>query len=322
METSNKEVFFSIVIPALNCERFIARCLSSVILSARQFNRPYEIIVVDDGSTDRSCQLIREKFPQVRLLENRYNCGFPASINRGVRAAEGAIVVLLNSDIVVKPEFFSVLLQHFINDSEGKIFSVSAKTLRWDTGKPDHLCMTTSFKQGFFRLHWSDPEEPVPVCFLFGGACAIRRHIFMKLGGLSLAFSPVYWEDYDLAYVAIKAGYQNIYEPNALAYHFGEATASEHFSPERIQELKLRNSLIFLWMNITDWTLLLQHFVLLPIRLSREFLTGKGFLFNRALIKAIKLLPEVMYYRRLRRQHFKLTDAQVLARFAAVPHND
>lgn len=318
MNDSKKEPLFSVVIPNFNGEQFIARCLTSAILSARQFNQPYEIIVVDDGSTDKSCQLIREKFPQVRLLENRYNCGFPASINRGVRAAEGKIAVLLNADIVVSAGFFSPLLQHFLTDKEAKIFSVSAKTLRWDTGEPDHLCMTASFQKGFLKLHYSDPQEPLPVCFLFGGACALRRRIFITLGGFALIFSPIYWEDYDLAYLALKSGYLNIYEPRALAYHFGEATTKQIFSPERMQELKLRNSLLFLWINLTEWRILFPHFFFLPWRLAREFLSGKGFSFTKALLKAIKLLPEVMYYRRLRRPHFKLTDSQLLHHFATI----
>ncbi len=318
MNTDTKEIYFSVVVPNFNGAHIITRCLSSIMLSARQSNIEFEVIVVDDGSTDKSCELIRTKFPQVRILENRVNCGFPASVNRGVRAAEGKIAILLNSDIVVQPDFFSILLKHFIEDKEENIFGVSAKTLRWDTAEPDHLCMTASFKHGFLHLHWSNPEEPCPGLFLIGGACAIRRHIFMTLGGFSLIFSPGYWEDYDLAYVAIKCGYKNVYEPHALAYHFGEATTSDSFSPQMIRELKLRNELLFIWMNITDWRLLMQHLFFLPVRMSRDLVSGEGAPFNKALFKALKLIPEALYYRRLRRPHVKMTDSYVFQQFRSV----
>lgn len=317
MTSEQKDIYFSVVIPNYNGEEFIARCLSSAILSARQSRFPYEIIVVDDGSTDRSCEIIRERFPQVRLLENRLNCGFAASINRGVRAAEGDIAVLLNNDIVVQPEFFYFLLKHFIEDKDNRIFGVSAKTLRWDTGAPDHLCMTASFNKGFLQLHWSDPKSPQPALFLIGGACAIRRHAFMALGGFSLALSPIYWEDYDLSYVAVKCGYQNIYEPRALAYHFGEATMTEFFSPQWVSDLKLRNELLFLWMNLSDWKLLAQHLFFFPFRLVKDCFNEKGFIFSKAVYKALRRLPEALYYRRLRRPHFKLSDSQVFQKFSS-----
>ncbi len=317
MNTDQKEIFFSVVVPNYNGEHIIARCLSSIIISARQTQIPFEIIIVDDGSTDKSREIIREKFPNVRLLENQYNSGFPASINRGVRAADGKIAVLLNSDMVVQPEFFSLILQHFIEDDEEHIFGVSGKTLRWDTGEPDHLCMTSSFKKGFFHLEYSDHKESVPALFLIGGACAIRRRIFMMLGGFSLIFSPGYWEDYDLAYMAVKGGFRNVYEPHALAYHFGQATTGEIFSQDMINTLKLRNELLFTWINLSDWKLWFQHLFFLPIRMATECLKGEGCAFNKAVVKAIRRLPEVMYYRRRRRALFQISDRKVIESFVS-----
>ena len=82
---------FSIIVPNWNGKPYLARCLSSLLLSAKRTGLSYELIVVDDASTDDSWRIAEERFPRVRLMRNEGNIGFAASVNRGVSVAAGEI---------------------------------------------------------------------------------------------------------------------------------------------------------------------------------------------------------------------------------------
>ncbi|HRU54758.1 MAG TPA: glycosyltransferase, partial [Candidatus Sumerlaeia bacterium] len=88
---------FSIVIPNWNGAEFAARGISSLLISARAYGKPFEMIVVDDASTDAAPRIIAETFPDIHLLRNEQNKGFGASVNRGVAAAKAPIIVLANN---------------------------------------------------------------------------------------------------------------------------------------------------------------------------------------------------------------------------------
>ena len=106
----------SIVIPNFNGEAILAKNLPYVIRAMdNKENNIIEIIVVDDGSRDGSIKLIKENFPQVKIIKHKINRGFSAAVNTGVRGSSGDLLVLLNSDVVPNEDFLVSCLPHFKN---------------------------------------------------------------------------------------------------------------------------------------------------------------------------------------------------------------
>src|SRR5690606_7521656 len=96
----------SVVVPLWNGLEHIEECLSSLL---QQTYTPLEIIVVDNGSTDGSAEVVERHFETVRLLRNEQNLGFSAACNRGLEAARGEILLLLNQDTIVEPDWVEAL---------------------------------------------------------------------------------------------------------------------------------------------------------------------------------------------------------------------
>jgi len=295
---STHPIHFSVVVANWNGEAFLARCLSSALLSARRVGRPFEAIVVDDGSTDTSVEIVRQQFPQVRLLARRENRGFAATVNEGVEAAQGRYIILLNNDIVVREGFCATLLVHFDGD-DGHLFGVTAKTVEWDGRQPNYVKMDAVWQRGDLRLVWADPPETAPTFFLQAGACAFVRERFLELGGFETFFAPGYWEDFDLSWRALARGWRNLYEPASPAFHLGKASFRRLYADTVLRQLDTRNHLLFLWANLADRRLILSHCLWLPLRIGREVLSGRIDLL-RALIRALPKLGAVVRARRRR----------------------
>jgi len=101
----------SVIIPVHNQERYIGRCLRS-ILNQSLDRESYEVVVVNDGSTDRTLDGLHHFLGDIRLLENPDCLGLPASINKGIKEARGQFVVRLDSDDYVHSDFLKLLMMH------------------------------------------------------------------------------------------------------------------------------------------------------------------------------------------------------------------
>lgn len=305
---------FSIIVTNWNGEDWIVRCLSSLQLSARHTQLPFEIIVVDDNSSDQSIALIKKKFTKVRLIQNKKNKGYAYSTNRGVKAAKGKYVVLCNNDLAAKEEFIPELIKWFVDPdfkkNNEKLFGVSAKTLSWWDGKPNQLCMAAQLIGGRISQVWLDPKEAQECLFVQAGAAAYDRKKYLKLKGLNPIFHPGYWEDYDLSYQAAKQGWGNIYEPNAIALHHGGGSMVKRYGAKNVEELKARNHVIFEWLNITSPSLFVTYNMRLVYSVFKEWISGTEPRLTKALTQAIRLLPEIIKERF--RRDSKVSDEKVL----------
>src|SRR5713101_1932981 len=140
----------SVVIPNWNGRDLLETYLPSVI-RALAGNSGNEIVVVDNGSSDDSAEFVHQNFPQVKLLKLDRNLGFGGGSNAGVRAARNDIVVLLNSDMRVAPDFLQPLLEGFHHP---RVFAVSAQIFFTDPNKRREETGLTegSFRSGLFAL--------------------------------------------------------------------------------------------------------------------------------------------------------------------------
>lgn len=276
--------FYSVIVSNWQGEAWIARVLSALELSAAHVEPHGEVIVVDDASTDDSCRIVRERFPRVRLVVNARNDGFARATMRGVREARGRVVVLCNNDLVVKQDFLPCLLSWFeggraqLGDGEAverrRIFGVGARTIGWWDGKPNQLRMAARWRGARVATDFADPRSPCRTLFLQAGAAAYNRRLLLALGGLSELFEPGYWEDYDLAWRAARAGFVNIYDPRAVALHQGGGSMTRRFGARGVARIKARNHLLFEWSNLSDPRLVAASALRYGYDVGREWLRG------------------------------------------------
>ena len=299
----------SVVIPNYNGKRLLENNLPLILTMLKD----KEIIVVDDASTDGSVELIKKLFPTVRLLEHKSNYGFSTTVNDGVKVAKGQWVVLLNSDVVPQKNFLEYLCNH-LNDP--KVFAVGC--LQYGIDWKDHHILGRGigkFHQGLL-VHAPGSLDKHNTLWGFGGAGIFNKKIWEILGGLDTIYEPFYWEDIDLSYRALKAGYKLLFESKSVVKHFhNKGAISTGFSDSYVKKISYRNQIMFVWLNITDPKYLTEHLVYLPFHLMKavithdlSYLTG----FCLALIK----LPEVIKGRLIKRNSSKISDQQVLKQFA------
>lgn len=147
-----------------------------------------------------------------------------------------------------------------------------------------------------------------------GGASGYNRETFLSLGGFDRIFLPIYNEDLDLSYRAIKMGYKIIYAPTAVAFHGKGTTMNQYYSERMIVRIGLRNHFLFFWKNITDLRFTVMHFLTLPIRVILALLRG-NIDFVVSFLWATKYIPQVWKKRREIKKNSKYTDREILLAF-------
>jgi len=251
----------SVVIPNWNGRDLLEKYIPSVI-EAMAGNPENEILVVDNGSTDGSADFLRAAFPQVKVLALATNLGFGGGSNAGFRAAKNQIVVLLNSDMRVAPDFLAPLLAGFTDPG---VFAVSCQIFFSDPAKPREETGLTQgwWQDGGLRVrHRIDAavDDLFPCFYGGGGSCAFDRAKFLELGGFDRIFEPFYLEDTDLGYMAWKRGWKVLYQPRSVVYHEHRGTIGKKFTPEFVQSVLKKNFVLFCWKNIHEWPRLAGHF--------------------------------------------------------------
>ena len=251
----------TVVIPNWNGWDLLEKYIPSVI-AALASNPANEILVVDNGSTDGSADFLRERFREVNVLALPENLGFGGGSNAGFRQAKNDIVVLLNSDMRVAPDFLAPLLEGF---RDPEVFAVSCQIFFSDPAKVREETGLTQgwWQDGSLRVrHRVDAavDDLFPCFYGGGGSCAFDRAKFLELGGFDRLLEPFYLEDTDLGYMAWKRGWKVLYQPRSLVYHEHRGTIGKKFTPEFIQGVLRRNFLLFCWKNIHEWPRLAGHF--------------------------------------------------------------
>lgn len=252
----------SVVIPNWNGINLLRKCLASIYEADDFKDGSYEVLVVDDASSYSIAESIKDEFPKVRVIRNRSNQGFGKTCNRGVKESKGELIILLNNDIMVSPDFLEPLKAHFRDD---KVFVVAPKLYYWDKKTFNYGMHMGEFKDGYLSL-WNESEigngdkvlQTSPTIFAVGGAAVFRKRDFLWLGGFDEIYRPNCWEDIDISYRAQKRGLKVLYEPKSLVYHKGASTLNY------IRHKEIKNELLFMWKNLTDKQMLLSHLNQLP----------------------------------------------------------
>jgi GT2 family glycosyltransferase/glycosyltransferase involved in cell wall biosynthesis len=307
----------SVVIPNWNGRDLLEKYLPSVI-EALAGNPANEILVVDNGSTDGSAEYVAAAFPRVRVLALPTNLGFGGGSNAGIRAAANDVVVLLNSDMRVAPDFLAPLLEGFADPG---VFAVSCQIFFTD---PNKLREETGLTQGWWRdgsfrvRHRTDPaiDDLFPCFYAGGGSSAFDRRKFLELGGFDPLFEPFYVEDADLGYMAWKRGWKVLYQPRSVVYHEHRGAIGKSFSSGQIEAVLKKNYLLFCWKNIHEWRRLAAHFFFAEAGAGLSAVFGEVPLRPNAaaLWRAFRQLPQAARSRWRARNLAAVTDTEAFRR--------
>ena len=188
----------TVIIPNYNGMKYMENCLASLE------KEPAHIIVADNGSTDGSYEMIKEKFPAVKTIRFTENTGFCKAVNAGIAAAATKYVIFLNNDTVVEDGFVQALEKAM--DEDSRIFSASAKIIsmydkdRIDDAGDLYCALGWAYAIGKGKAE-RDYQKSYDIFASCGGAAIYRRSVFDKIGMLDENHFA-YLEDIDLGYRA------------------------------------------------------------------------------------------------------------------------
>ena len=189
-----------------------------------------EVLVVDNGSSDGTCEWLAAEWPEIRVERIPSNVGVTAALNRGVRAAQGEFVALLNNDIELDPDFLRELVRAALeNPAAG---SLSPKLLSLDDrrvldGAGDTFYWAgTGWRRGHGERDTGQFDAEQAIFGACGGAAVYRREALATVGPLDEDFFA-FSEDLDWSFRAQLAGFSCRYVPSAVAYHRGSATVGK-----------------------------------------------------------------------------------------------
>jgi GT2 family glycosyltransferase len=208
----------SVVIVNTNERHHLARCLPTVL---RQSYPSFEMIVVDNNSSDGSQQFIAESFPDVVLVHSKENLGYPGANNLGFEHAQGSLLAVLNPDTEVHPSWLEHLVAGLLSNPDAglatsRILLMSDRTRVNACG--NHISLSgLTFCRGVNRPA-EDFDEPATVSAVSGASFVIWRSVVDEIGPFDHEFVS-YLEETDLSLRAALAGYTSIYVPGSIAWH-------------------------------------------------------------------------------------------------------
>ena len=273
----------SVIIPNFNGRNYLKDCLNSL---NQQHFQDFEIILVDNASTDDSLSLARELCPEIKTIVLSENFGFCRAVNEGIRASKTPFVLLLNNDTVVDPDFVGALYEA-IRGKE-KVFSCASQMRKltdpskMDDGGDFYCALGWAFARGKDKPY-EDYEKAGRIFFSCAGAAIYRREVFEKIGYFDEVHFA-YLEDLDVGYRARIFGYENRYEPKAIVYHMGSGTTGSRYNEFKVR-YSARNNLYVVYKNMPALQLILnlpfllagcivKYFFFRKRDMGREYLRG------------------------------------------------
>ncbi|NND06360.1 MAG: glycosyltransferase [Saprospiraceae bacterium] len=232
----------SIIIVNYNVKYFLLQLLGSIFQSRTSF--PYEVIIVDNASSDGSAQLIAQRYPDLVYIENSVNVGFSKANNQGIDIAKGSYILLLNPDTIVQEDtleecvsFMDAHLEagalgcrmidgsgHFLPESKRGF--PSPKVAFFKAFGLSSLFPRSKFFNTYYLGHLPE-HDTNEIDVLTGAFMMIRRSVINDIGNLDERFF-MYGEDIDLSYRIVQGGYKIYYHPATTIIHFkGESTKKD-----------------------------------------------------------------------------------------------
>jgi len=254
----------SVIILGWGGEPYIGACLSAL---RRQTYPTREVIVVDNGSPDRTGEIVEADYPEVRLIRTGRNLGVAGGNNVGLKAARGQIRVLINTDVEVRPDWLEQLVRAILVDPT---IGIAGAKLLYPDGTIQFAGGQIEGPQGYPRHSgWHETDRGQwdvagDVGFITGATLAITQQALERIGYEDERFFPIDFEDIDMSYRARAAGFRVVLVPQAVAIHRESSTsgassvsrmlaleagrlrfACKHWSAQRLEQELLPAELTF-----------------------------------------------------------------------------
>ncbi|PRX57576.1 glycosyltransferase family 2 protein [Flagellimonas meridianipacifica] len=265
-----------------------------LLKSARNLTYPnYEIIVVDNASPNDNPDIIKEMYPEIRLIKSPENLGFAGGNNLGVKEAKGEYLLFINNDTIVPPDFIQPLVETLQSDE--KIGMVSPKIkFHWDPTLIQYAGYTPMNKWtirnnsiGYHEKDNGDFDEPKETQSIHGAAMMVPKKVVDEVGMMTEIYF-LYYEEHDWAEMIKRAGYKIYYQPKTHILH-KESVSTGKFSPLKTYYIS-RNRILFARRNFKPLSLgvslLFQCLVSIP-KNTLQFLVKREFAHLRAFWRAI-----------------------------------
>lgn len=311
---------FSFIIPNYNGEKILKNNLPKLFDLFHLDMNDVEFIIVDDGSVDNSVTYITsliqsEKYKNLntKLVKNNVNVGFSSTVNRGVDEANGEFVILFNTDVIPENNFLKDVVKHF---SDQKAFAVGFMDKSAEGDKVVLRGRGVGRWQRGLLHHKKGDVDKKNTLWVSGGSSIFRKSIWNILGGMYEIYNPFYWEDIDLSYRALKAGYTIVFDSEISVIHEHDKGAIKtHFKKNAITKTAYRNQIIFAWINMTDRSLLRAHMIWLPISFINA-LFKKDWVFIQGMLQAFGMLRKALEYRIKAQKQAVIPDSEVIQMLA------
>jgi GT2 family glycosyltransferase len=276
----------SVVIPNYNGVQLCPHTLPTVFNALSTLQLPYELLVVDDCSPDGSAAFLQKNFADVRVIANEKNSGFVLTANRAVRNAQYDIVLLLNSDVQLTPNYFESQLKYFEREDT---FGVMGRIIGWDDNIIQDGAKYPSFHgvkiktSGNYLLeNEEEMRDGLYSMYLSGANALMDKKKFLAMGGLNESFVPIYVEDYELSLRAWRLGWKCYYQHDAVCRHKVSTTMRSKEKENYVKKIYNRNKMFLHAIHLSKgerllWMIQLVAEVIVQTVLLKLFFL-KGFI--------------------------------------------
>ena len=249
----------SIIIVNYNGKVYLDKCLDSIKKTSLYPN--FEVLVVDNNSVDGSVELIKEKYPEVKIIESRENVGFAGANNLAAKEAKGDLYVFLNNDTRVTKDWLSELVKS-VTENDSEVAIAQSLLLLGQDGEVDS---SGDFIDKFGRAYSSklrNAPNGREILSARAASMIVRKEVFWKLGGFEEHFFASF-EDVHLGWNAWIAGYKVVLSSNSIVYHYAGQTVKNLENTMNFHSMK--NQVCIILLNFEFPLSIKNLFSLLPL---------------------------------------------------------
>lgn len=304
----------SIVVLNWNGLHFLRDLMPSLRTAVANCPGDHEVIVVDNGSDDGSADWLEREHTWAQTIRLPQNVYFIRGNAAGAARASRDLLVFLNNDMRVEPDWLVRLVQPFAA-GDGDLFATTSRIEM--QGQRTETGLTRCFlRHGEIRFV-QPPGEPgplVPALWAGGGCSAFDRSKHDAIGGFEDLYFPMYVEDVSLSWQAWRRGWRTVYVHDSVVHHAHRGSSTKKFGRERLERLNWRNRELFFVRNVTDPLLVATHALCFGWNLRKHArLLGLPIAHGvLAALATLPRLPRAIAMRTAARRHYRRSDRELL----------
>lgn len=237
----------SVVIPNYNGVQLFPETLPTVYEALQTVQLPFEIIIADDCSTDASLSFLQKNFREIKIISNQKNSGFSITANNGIRNAQYDLVLLLNSDVKLEPNYFINQLHYFEKEDTfgvmGRIVGWNDDTIQDGAKYPSFHGVKIKTAGNYILDNEEEMKNGLYTMYLSGANALLDRKKFIEIGGFNELFSPFYVEDFELSLRAWRRGWKCYYDYQSVCRHQVSISIKSKAKKNNIKKFYNRNKM-------------------------------------------------------------------------------